>query len=350
LFFDFCKEIRSFDADNPDAIRQLMRHEDDINVEIALELMKSTASPKDFISEIFGIFLISKNDELVAKAEKLLKVYGSAQLKSRLSKVKKDMMNSDFEVWMRDAGVNAGHFYRLAYLKDPRFVSYFNRAVQFLKADELDLFLDDAIRCWAFSSKPQHISVPSDVDFERFAPKIYQCHGLKELTINIQNYNFLKKLPIGISALTDLESLIITPSLAEFPLELQKLPKLKSLFINAVQMINLDNVFNRGFEKLEYLKLHLCRLDRLPKGIGNLKSLRVLDLSGGDLKELSAEISMLKNLSEFNIENNKFKEMPEILYLMSGLKKLKMRNRWSDQELRNIETLRLSLGSCEISI
>jgi Leucine-rich repeat (LRR) protein len=76
----------------------------------------------------------------------------------------------------------------------------------------------------------------------------------------------------------------------------------------------------------------------------------VLDLSGGDLKELSAEISMLKNLNELNIENNKFKEMPEILYLMSGLKKLKMRNRWSDQELRNIETLRLSLGSCEISI
>ena len=350
MFFDFCKEIRSFDADNPDAIRQLMMHEDDINVEIAMELMKSTASPKDFISEIFGIFLISKNDELVAKAEKLLKVYGSAQLKSRLSKVKKDMMNSDFEVWMRDAGVNAGHFYRLAYLKDPRFVSYFNRAVQFLKADELDLFLDDAIRCWAFSSKPQHISVPSDVDFERFAPKIYQCHGLKELTINIQNYNFLKILPLGISALSDLESLIITPSLAEFPLELQKLPKLKSLFINAVQMINLDNVFNRGFEKLEYLKLHLCRLDRLPKGIGNLKSLRVLDLSGGDLKELSAEISMLKNLSELNIENNKFKEMPEILYLMSGLKKLKMRNRWSDQELRNIETLKLSLSYCEISI
>lgn len=350
IFFDFCKELRSFDSDNPEAIRQLMMHEDDINVEIALELMKSTSSPKDFISEIFGIYLISKNEELVSKAEKLLKIYGSAQLKSRLSKVKKDMMNSDFEIWMRDAGIDAGHFYRLAYLKDPRFVSYFNRAVQFLKADELDRFLDDAIRCWAFSSRPQHISVPSDVDFERFAPKIYQCQGLKELTINIQNYNFLKKLPAGISALSDLESLIITPSLAEFPLELQKLPNLKSLFINAVQLTNLDNVFNRGFEKLEYLKLHLCRLERLPKGIGNLKSLRVLDVSGGDLKELSAEISMLKNLTELNIENNKFREMPEILYLMSGLKKLKMRCRWSVQELKNIETLKLSLSSCDISI
>jgi Leucine-rich repeat (LRR) protein len=100
---------------------------------------------------------------------------------------------------------------------------------------------------------------------------------------------------------------------------------------------------------LEYLKLHLCRLDKLPKGIGNLKSLRVLDLSGGDLKELSAEISMLKNLSELNLENNKFKEMPDILYLMSGLKKLRLKNRWSDQEQRNIETLKLSLASCDIS-
>jgi Leucine-rich repeat (LRR) protein len=350
IFFDFCSAIRSFDTDNPDAIRQLMLHEDDINVEIALELMKSTASPKDFISEILGIFIISKKEDLITKAEKLLKVYGSAQLKSRLSKIKKDALNSNFDEWLTEAGINVGHFYRLAYLKDPRHISYFNKAVQLLKADELDHFLNNAIRCWAFSAKPQHISVPSDVDFERFAPKIYQCYGLKELTVNIQNYNFLKKLPPGIAALSELESLIITPSLAEFPLELQKLPNLKSLFINTVQMTNLDNVFNRGFEKLEYLKLHLCRMERLPKGIGNLKSLRVLDLNGGDLKELSPEISQLKNLKELNIDNNKFREMPEILYLMSELKKLKMKNRWSDQEQRNIETLKMSLSDCEIII
>jgi Leucine-rich repeat (LRR) protein len=54
-------------------------------------------------------------------------------------------------------------------------------------------------------------------------------------------------------------------------------------------------------------------MERLPKGIGNLKSLRVLDLNGGDLKELSPEISQLKNLKELNIVNNKFREMPEIL-------------------------------------
>jgi hypothetical protein len=46
IFFDFCKEIRSFDSANPNAIRQLMMHDDDVNVEIALELMKSTSSPK----------------------------------------------------------------------------------------------------------------------------------------------------------------------------------------------------------------------------------------------------------------------------------------------------------------
>jgi Leucine-rich repeat (LRR) protein len=349
IFFDFCKEIRSFDSANPNAIRQLMMHDDDVNVEIALELMKSTSSPKDFISEIFAIYVVSKNDNLIANAEKILKVYGSAQLKSRLSKVRKDKLQIDFEEWMTNSGINTGHFYRLAYLKD-RYLPYFNRAVQLLKADELDKFLDDAIRCWAFSSRPQHISVPPDVDFERFAPKIYQCLGLKELTINIQNNNFLKKLPQGISALNDLESLIITPSLAEFPVELQRLPSLKSLFINTVQMTNLDNIFSRGFEKLEYLKLHLCRLDKLPKGIGSLKSLRVLDISGGDLKELSPEISLLKNLKELNLENNKFKEMPEILYLMNGLKKLKMKNRWSEQEQRNIETLKMSLSDCEIII
>jgi hypothetical protein len=120
-----------------------MMHDDDVNVEIALELMKSTSSPKDFISEIFAIYVVSKNDNLIANAEKILKVYGSAQLKSRLSKVRKDKLQIDFEEWMTNSGINTGHFYRLAYLKD-RYLPYFNRAVQLLKADELDKFLDDA--------------------------------------------------------------------------------------------------------------------------------------------------------------------------------------------------------------
>lgn len=348
IFFDFCSELRAMDNQNPEAFRQLLLHEDDSNVEIGLDILKSSGSPIDFLTEIFGIYLFSKNSDIVGKAEKLLKVYGSAVLKSRMSKVRKEILTADFEQWLKKSGLNIGSFYRIAYLKEPRTVSYFNRAVQYLSEVELDSFLDEAIRSWAFYSKPQHISVPSEIDFERFAGKIYQCSGLKELTVNIQSQKFLKILPQGIAALSELERLIIAPSFIEFPMELQRLPKLKSLFINSVHMVNMDNVFAKGFESLEYLRLHLCRLNKLPKGMGFLENLKVLDLSGGDLRELSPELRLLRNLEELNLENNKFDELPEILFLMSKLKKLKLKNRWSASDLRNIETLKMSLPNCEI--
>ncbi len=348
IFFDFCKIARAEGFDNPEAINQLLLHEDEINVELGLELLKSNASPKDFLTEIFGIYLFSKNKELITKAEKLLKVYGSVSLKGKMTKIAKEILTPEFDNWLTAAGLNIGNFYRIAYLKDSRVVSYFNKAIPMLNEQGLDRFLDEAISRWAFSSRPQHVSVPSEVDFERFAHKVYQFGGLKELTVNIQSQKHLKIFPKGISTLSELQSLIIAPSLIEFPLELQKLTKLKSLFLNTVFMSTLDHAFARGFEKLEYLKLHLCRLDRLPKGIGNLQQLKVLDISGGDLVELSPELRQLKNLEELNLENNKFKELPEILFLMTQLKKLKIRNRWTESEIRNIEALKHSLPDCEI--
>ncbi len=348
IFFDFCKISRSEDFNNPEAIVQMLLHDDDTNVELGIELMKSNASPKDFLTELYALFLYSENKNIISSCEKLLKIYGSAIFKSRMNKVRKEILTPEFESWLKKSGLKLSTFYRVAYLKDPRAHSFFNRAISLMDEKELNQFLDEAIRCWAFDTRPQHISVPAEVDFERFAPKIYSFHSLKELTINIQPHKFLTLLPKGISALDSLEKLIIIPSLHEFPSELQKLTNLKSLFLNSVQIKNMDNFFSKGFTKLEFLKLHLCRLNRLPVGIGNLSQLKVLDIGGGDLTELSSELRMLKNLEELNIENNKFRELPEILFLMTWLKKLKIKNRWSDIEKRNIEALKLSLPNCEI--
>jgi hypothetical protein len=346
MYFDFCKEQQG-ETDNREQLLQLLLHEDEVNVALGLELLKNNAAPQDFLTEIFFIFKFHKNKKLVLIAEKMLKIYGSAALKERLPYFKKEFFSDVFDSWMKNAKLNVGHFYQYAYLDSKKF-SFFNRALPELSESELDDFFNKAILTWTAQEQSQYFNIPSGVDFERFAAKIYQCRSMTGLSINIQNHGPLKILPAGISALEKLEKLFIFPSLTEFPLELQQLPQLKFLHINVVSMSRLDGSFAKGFENLEYLKLHLCRFERLPKGIGNLKKLRFLDISGGDLQELSAELRQLECLEELNLENNQFKELPDVLFLMPQLRILKIRNRWSAAELRNLEALKLTLPDCEI--
>jgi len=346
IYFDFCKQQQG-ETNSREQLLQLLLHQDEVNVALGLELLKNNAAPQDFLTEIFFIFKFHKNKNLASIAEKLLKLYGSAVLKERIPHFKREFYSDIFDNWMKNAKLNVGHFYQYAYLDTQNF-SFFNKALSELSESELDVFFNKSIQHWTAQGQSQYFNIPSGVDFERFAAKIYQCRNMTGLYVNIQNHKQLKLLPAGISALDKLEKLFIFPSLNEFPLELQKLSQLKHLHLNIVSIPLLDGAFAKGFENLEYLKLHLCRLEQLPKGIGNLKKLRCLDISGGDLQELSAELRQLECLEELNLENNSFTELPDVLFLMPQLKRLKIRNRWSAAELRNIEVLKLTLPNCEI--
>ena len=78
------------------------------------------------------------------------------------------------------------------------------------------------------------------------------------------------------------------------------------------------------FRNLEYLNLKNSHLTNLPVGIGNLKKLRVLDLSGNDFKILPQSFSGLENLTEIYLNDEKKMDIDKSLLVIEDLPNLKI--------------------------
>lgn len=78
------------------------------------------------------------------------------------------------------------------------------------------------------------------------------------------------------------------------------------------------------FQNLEYLNLKNDHLVNIPKGFGNLKKLKVLDLSGNDFKLLPESLSELENLEEIFLNDEKYMDLENSLLIIKNLPKLKI--------------------------
>jgi Leucine-rich repeat (LRR) protein len=83
-----------------------------------------------------------------------------------------------------------------------------------------------------------------------------------------------------------------------------------------------DSVWSK-FSNLEYLSLKDDHLKQVPAGIGNLKSLKVLDLSGNDFKVLPASFKGLVNLQELYLNDEKNFQLEKNIPVLSALPSLK---------------------------
>lgn len=84
-----------------------------------------------------------------------------------------------------------------------------------------------------------------------------------------------------------------------------------------------DSIWEK-FENLEYLSLKNDHLKEIPAGIGNLKKLKTLDLSGNDFKVLPKSFSRLKNLNEIYLNDEKEMDFNQSLVVIKGLPNLKI--------------------------
>jgi hypothetical protein len=327
-------------------LSQLLQHEEETNVELALELLKNEIDPRDYLTELFCVNFFTNKDWIQNETLVYLKKFGYAFLINNLDKIK-TMMPLDIDDLLIRSNIHAGQFYRYAYFRNSKDYSFFNCALLYLNPKDLDQFLDDVINLWT-REQPHSISIPASVDFERISGKIYQNHNLRELIINVQMVNPFKELPKGIAALSKLERLEIYTSLGQFPKELEKLFNLKNLTINCVSIKNLDSCFSNGFDNLEFLELYMSCFETLPKGIGHLKNLKKLNISWNYLTDLSAELEKLTHLKILNLENNRFSSIPKVLYKMIGLEKLNIRTRHFSYNSTELEKLQKSLPNCEI--
>uniref|UniRef100_A0A6A7G6D0 E3 ubiquitin-protein ligase LRSAM1-like n=3 Tax=Hirondellea gigas TaxID=1518452 RepID=A0A6A7G6D0_9CRUS len=93
------------------------------------------------------------------------------------------------------------------------------------------------------------------------------------------------------------------------------------LFDNA--LTSLDGGGDLGdLISIKFLDIHNNKIFELPSGIGSLKNLVKLDISCNTLKYLPNSVAHLKHLEEINLENNKFTTVPECLCALPVLQKI----------------------------
>jgi Leucine-rich repeat (LRR) protein len=134
------------------------------------------------------------------------------------------------------------------------------------------------------------------------------------------------------------------------------------------QTVQLSDSLWSKFTNLQYLSLKNDGLREIPEGIGSLRSLKVLDLSGNDFKELPPTFVNLTNLEELflneernlkleksipilsqlpslrllHLENNALKKLPKNVFMLNRIESLYLnKNRFSElpQELKSLKNL-----------
>ena len=88
------------------------------------------------------------------------------------------------------------------------------------------------------------------------------------------------------------------------------------------QNINIPNSIWSKFPNLQYLSLKNDHLDHIPEGIGSLKNLKILDLSGNDFKVLPDNFTQLIHLQELYLNDDKNLKLEQSIKILSQLPQL----------------------------
>jgi hypothetical protein len=111
--------------------------------------------------------------------------------------------------------------------------------------------------------------------------------------------------PVDAQVLKDLESLTG-----------KKLSKVEKISVNPKMAYTSKNGEITG------IGLYNCNLGKLPESIGNLKSLKILDLGNNYISEFPESIGNLKALQNLNIPYNQLKSLPDSIKNLKALNKL----------------------------
>ncbi len=187
------------------------------------------------------------------------------------------------------------------------------------------------------------------IDFDTFFEEIAKCSSLKVLSI--ENYR-LKNLSPLIGRMGNLELLLLQDNLLEsIPDEIFELARLKEidLSINCLKYIS---PLVAKLQSLKILRLNSNWRNQLDCNglfsvIGSLKNLEVLDLSSCQSVRIIPEgLSELKNLKSLDFDNNLIADIPDFLFGMHHLKKLRLSTNSIPQA--KLEKLKVSLNCVNV--
>lgn len=165
------------------------------------------------------------------------------------------------------------------------------------------------------------------LDIDQFFIEMSKSESLRVLSI--ENYQ-LKELPSTVGSLSNLEQLHLQDNLLEeIPEETFDLLKLKELDLS----INSIRQIGSRIERLQNLKIlnlssnwsNTLNCDGLFSVIGRLENLESLDLSScQSIKNIPDGLSRLGKIKSLDFDNNLISSIPDFLFEMHQLKKLRV--------------------------
>jgi hypothetical protein len=114
---------------------------------------------------------------------------------------------------------------------------------------------------------------------------------------------------------------LIEQSLSQLPPEIRNLTSLRILNLSVNQIKELPSEIGE-LKSLQEFYIYENELEVLPVEIGNLTSLKIINLSVNQIKKLPPEIGNLKSLQEFGIYDNELETLPAEIGNLTSLVKL----------------------------